>query len=182
MTSELAGNSQGGNVTVEGYTPPVNEDFDIEESTVNSDYFHAMQVPIAVGRAFTDADDAKAQPVAIVNETFVRHYFKDASSAIGRRVAKGSGNNLHYMIIVGVVRDTQHTNLRDPSLPTLFMPLEQVDAPGQLFLYLRTATPPEQMFADGAKRGALDRSGVDYCRPALDGRSDRREHQKRTDD
>jgi ABC-type antimicrobial peptide transport system permease subunit len=27
------------------------------------------------------------------------------------------------------------------------MPLEQVDAPGQLFLYLRTATPPEQMFA-----------------------------------
>jgi putative ABC transport system permease protein len=144
---ELAGNSQGGNVTVEGYTPPANADFDIEETAVNSDYFHAMQVPIAVGRTFSDADGAKAQPVAIVNETFVRHYFKDAPSAIGRRVAKGSGNNLHYMIIVGVVRDTRHTNLRDPSLPTLFMPLEQVDAPGQLFLYLRTATPPEQMFA-----------------------------------
>jgi putative ABC transport system permease protein len=51
------------------------------------------------------------------------------------------------MIIVGVVRDTRHRNLRDPSLPTLFMPIEQADAPGQLFLYLRTATPPEEMFA-----------------------------------
>jgi putative ABC transport system permease protein len=62
-------------------------------------------------------------------------------------VAKGSGNHLHYMTIVGVARDTRHTNLRDPSLPTLFIPLEQVDAPDQLFLYLRTAVPPDQMFA-----------------------------------
>ena len=144
---ELAGNGQGGNVTVEGYTPPANEDFDIEETVISSDYFHAMQVPIAVGRTFSDADNATAQPVAIVNETFVRHYFKDAASAIGRRVAKGAGNHLHYMIIVGVVRDTRHRNLRDPSLPTLFTPIEQADAPGQLFLYLRTATPPEEMFA-----------------------------------
>jgi predicted permease len=150
---ELAGNSQGGNVTVEGYTPPASEDFDIEESIVHSDYFHAMQVPLAVGRTFTDADDATAQPVAIVNETFARHYFKDAASAIGRRVAKGSGNNLHYMTIVGVVRDTRHTDLRGASLPTLFMPLEQVDAPGQLFLYVRTATPPEEMF--GTARSAI---------------------------
>jgi predicted permease len=89
---ELAGNSQGGNVTVEGYTAPVHEDFDIEETVVNADYFHAMQVPIAVGRTFSDADGATAQPVAMVNETFVRHYFKAAAAAIGRRVAKGSGN------------------------------------------------------------------------------------------
>jgi putative ABC transport system permease protein len=112
-----------------------------------------MQVPMAVGRTFSDADNATAQPVAIVNETFMRHYFKDAASAIGRRVAKGAGNNLQYMTIVGVARDTHHTNLRDPSLPTLFMPLEQADAPGRLFLYLRTATPPEQMF--GTARSAM---------------------------
>ena len=144
---ELAGNSQGGNVTVEGYTPPPNEDFDVEKSIVNSDYFHAMQIPMLVGRTFTAADVATAQPVAIVNETFIRHYFKDAASAIGERVANGAGKDLHYMTIVGVARDTRHTSLRAPSLPTLFMPLRQVDAPGRLFLYLRTATAPEQMFS-----------------------------------
>jgi putative ABC transport system permease protein len=144
---ELAGNGQGGNVTVEGYTSPANEEFDVEETVINSDYFHAMQIPIALGRTFSETDNTTAQPVAMVNETFVRHYFKDAASAIGRRVAKGAGDHLHYMVIVGVVRDTRHRTLRDPSLPTLFMPIDQADAPGRLFLYLRTATPPEAMFA-----------------------------------
>ena len=89
---QLAGGSQGGNVTVAGYTPPTNEEFDIEESIVNPDYFHAMQVPMVVGRTFNQADDATGQPVAIVNETFVRHYFKSAAAAIGGRVANGGGD------------------------------------------------------------------------------------------
>jgi predicted lysophospholipase L1 biosynthesis ABC-type transport system permease subunit len=89
-----------------------------------------------------------------VNQTFVRHYFKSTAAAIGGRVAKGAGNDLHYMTIVGVARDTRHTNLRDPSLPTLFTPLGQANpAPSRLTFYLRTATPPEQMFA--TVRGAM---------------------------
>jgi putative ABC transport system permease protein len=145
--SELTGNSHNGNVTVAGYTPPANEDFDVEKNIVNFDYFHAMQVPLVVGRAFNQADDATGQPVAIVNEAFVRHYFKSPAAAIGGRVALGGGNDLHYMTIVGVARDTRHTNLRDPSVPTLFTPLGQGDAPGRLYFYMRTAMPPEQMFA-----------------------------------
>jgi predicted permease len=139
--------THGGNVTVAGYTPPTNEDFDIEDSIVNPDYFHAMQVPMAVGRTFNAADGATGQPVAIVNETFVGHYFKSAAAAIGGRVARGTGNDLHYMTIVGVARDTRQTSLRDAGLPTLFTPLGQGDAPNRLYFYLRTATPPEQMFA-----------------------------------
>jgi putative ABC transport system permease protein len=149
----LAGDSIGGNVTVVGYTPPANEEFDIEESIVNPDYFHAMQVPMVVGRTFNETDDTTGQPVAIVNETFVRHYFKSPAAAIGRRVARGAGKDLHYMTIIGVVRDTRHTDLRDAGLPTLFTPLGQGDAPNRLYFYLRTATPPEQMFA--AVRSAM---------------------------
>jgi putative ABC transport system permease protein len=149
----LAGDSQGGNVTVAGYTSPANEDFDIEESIVNADYFHAMQVPMVVGRSFNATDDTTGQPVAIVNETFVRHYFKSAAAAIGGRVARGAGKDLHYMTIVGVARDTRQTSLRDAGLPTLFTPLGQGDAPNRLFFYLRTATSPEQMF--GTVRAAM---------------------------
>jgi predicted permease len=149
----LEDTTHGGNVTVAGYTPPANEDFDIEESIVNADYFHAMQVPMVVGRTFNATDDATGQPVAIVNETFVRHYFKSAAAAIGGRVARGAGNDLHYMTIVGVARDTRQTSLRDAGLPTLFTPLGQGDAPNRLFFYLRSATPPEQMF--GTVRAAM---------------------------
>jgi putative ABC transport system permease protein len=144
---ELANTGMGGNVTVAGYTPSANEDLDIEESIVNSDYFHAMQVPMVAGRSFNATDDATGQPVAIVNERFVQHYFKSTAAAIGGRVAFGAGKDLHYMTIVGVSRDIRHENLRETGRPTLFTPLGQGDAPNQLFFYLRTATPPEQMFA-----------------------------------
>jgi predicted permease len=145
---ELEDSIHNGNVTVAGYTPPTNEEFDVEHTVIDPDYFHAMQIPMLLGRTFTEADDATGQPVAIVNESFVRHFFKNPSAAIGGRVARGGGNNLQYMTIVGVARDTHHANLRDASIPTLFMPLGQAEiGRGRLYLDLRTATPPEQMFA-----------------------------------
>ena len=146
---ELKDTSHGGNVTVAGYTPPTNEDFDVENPVVDPDYFHTMQVPMLLGRTFTEADSANGQPVAIVNESFVRHFFKNPAAAVGARVARGGGNDkLHYMTIVGVARDIRHSNLRDASTPTLFRPLGQAEiVRGRLYLYLRTAMPPEQMSA-----------------------------------
>ena len=51
------------------------------------------------------------------------------------------------MTIVGVTRDAKHANLRDAASPTLFSPLKQCKFADQLYLYIRTATPPEQSFA-----------------------------------
>jgi predicted permease len=145
---ELTDSSHNGNVTVAGYTPPANEVFDVEDTVIDPDYFHTMQIPMLLGRTFTDADGATGQPVAIVNEAFVRHFFKDPNAAIGGRVARGGGNNLQYRTIVGVARDTLHQNLRGASVPTLFMPMGQSDiGRGRLYLYLRTAMPPDQMFS-----------------------------------
>jgi putative ABC transport system permease protein len=144
---ELADSDQGSNVTVEGYTPPPDDDYDVEAPSVNADYFHAMQAPLLVGRGFSEDDDATHPPVAIVNESFVTHYFSSPAAAVGRRVARGAGYHLTYMTIVGVARNTKHMNLRAPARPTLFTPLRQQKDVGQLYLYLRTITPPEETFA-----------------------------------
>ena len=144
---ELANVEHSGNVTVEGYNPPPDEDFDVEGPRVNPDFFHAMQVPVLAGRTFNDSDDSGHPLVGIVNESFVKHYFSSPAAAIGRRVARGGGKDLQYMTIVGVAKDTKHENLRDPALPTLYTPLRQEKAVNQLTLYLRTGTPPEQTFA-----------------------------------
>jgi putative ABC transport system permease protein len=144
---ELANSEHSGNVTVEGYTPPPDEDFDVEGPAINQDFFHAMQVPVLAGRIFNDGDDNNHPPVGIVNESFAKHYFRNPAEAVGRRVAHGAGKNLQYMTIVGVTKDTKHANLRDPALPTLYTPLRQEKAANQLFLYLRTSTPPEHTFA-----------------------------------
>jgi putative ABC transport system permease protein len=144
---EMADNGARGNITVEGYTPAPEEDFDIEEPAISPAFFHAMQEPMLAGRTFSEDDDATHPLVGIVNETFVKHYFSSAAAAIGRRVAKGGGKNLEYMLIVGVTRDAKRMNLRDEPPPTLFTPLRQAKDTNQLYLYLRTATPPEQTFA-----------------------------------
>ncbi|HXC95970.1 MAG TPA: ABC transporter permease [Edaphobacter sp.] len=144
---ELAGNNHNGNVTVEGYTPPPDDEYEVEMPTINPGYFHAMQVPVLAGRSFTEDDEATHPPVVIVNETFAKHFFNSPATAIGKRVAIGGGKNLVFMNIVGVSRDSKHSSLRENAPPTLFTPLRQQKTVGQLYLYLRTATPPEQVFA-----------------------------------
>jgi predicted permease len=143
---ELADSNHDGNVTVEGYTAPPDDDYDVEIPLINSDFFHAMQVPLMAGRIFTEDDDSNHPPVGIVNETFAKHYFSDPAAAVGRRVAFGGGNHPQFMTIVGVSRDAKHMSLRQAAPPTLFTPLRQAKIVGQLYLYLRTAAAPEQTF------------------------------------
>jgi putative ABC transport system permease protein len=144
---ELADIGHSGDVTIEGYTAPPDEDFPVEIPYVNANFFHTMQEPVLAGRSFSEDDDATHPLVGIVNESFAKHYFTDPAAAVGRRVVGGDGKKGEYMTIVGVTRDTKHSNLRDTALPTLFSLLKQAKFADQLYLYLRTATPPEQSFA-----------------------------------
>ena len=67
------------------------------EVYVTPDYFGALQIPVLMGRSFTDADGADSQRVAIVNQTFARKFFH-GTSPIGRYVDKDT-------MIVGMVAD-----------------------------------------------------------------------------
>ncbi len=67
------------------------------EVYVTPDYFGALQIPVLMGRTFTDADGPNTQRVAVVNQTFARKFFH-GTSPIGRYVDKD-------MMIVGVVED-----------------------------------------------------------------------------
>jgi predicted permease len=64
---------------------------------VTPDYFAALQIPLLMGRSFTDADGPDSQHVAIVNQTFARKFFH-GTNPIGRYVDKDR-------MIVGMVED-----------------------------------------------------------------------------
>ncbi len=64
---------------------------------VTPGYFAALQIPLLMGRSFTDADGADSQHVAIVNQTFARKFFH-GTNPIGRYVDKDK-------MIVGMVED-----------------------------------------------------------------------------
>jgi putative ABC transport system permease protein len=90
---------------------------------VTADFFRTLGIAVRDGRAFTAADDERAQPVAMVNETFVRQYL-GSGSPIGRTVSFG-GDRRH--VIVGVVADTRYRRVEQAADPTFYLPIGQND-------------------------------------------------------
>ncbi len=78
---ELADNNHGINVTVEGYTAPADEDFDVEAPSVNAGTSMRCRCRWWQGVAFSDDDDLTHPPVVVVNETFVKHYFSESGGS-----------------------------------------------------------------------------------------------------
>jgi macrolide transport system ATP-binding/permease protein len=122
------------------------------EAYITPDYFGALQIPILMGRAFTDADGPDSQQVAIVNQTFVRKFFHGASP-LGHYVDKDK-------MIVGLVEDVAIEPGLDPTAPLsaeelMYIPATQVDAPSLSLLHVwfqpswivRTTGPVEGLTA-----------------------------------
>ena len=142
---ELAGSGQGGNVTVAGYNPPPDDDFDVQMARVTPGYLPTLQVPLLAGRLLTEDDDAKHPRVAIVNEAFAQHFCGTVAACVGRQFASGAGSHLKLdSEIVGVVRGVRHVGVREPIKPALYQPLKQAADVDREFVYLRMATDPEQ--------------------------------------
>lgn len=122
------------------------------EVYITPDYFGALQIPILMGRAFIDEDGPNSQHVAIVNQTFVRKFFRGASP-LGHYVDKDK-------MIVGVVEDVAIEPGLDPTAPLsaeelMYVPATQVDAQSLSLLHIwfqpnwivRTAGPVEGLTA-----------------------------------
>jgi predicted permease len=153
-TRLLEGNQWMTSMTVEGYQAKGNESASQWANAVSHGYFKAMGIPILAGRDFTDRDVRTAAPptgtgdyrIAIVNEKFARHYFGD-SNPIGRRIGFGADPNTQTPIeIVGVVRDSKYTDVRDATQRQVFFAYFEEWRPGSYTVYLRTNRPAEAVF------------------------------------
>jgi putative ABC transport system permease protein len=100
-------------------------------------YFDAVGATLVSGRGFTDADDAAAPPVAIVNQALERRYFRGAP-AVGKRVKYGRPQDADapWVTIVGVVADQRQDALDREPRPEAFTPLAQ-EASGRVSFVVR---------------------------------------------
>ena len=105
-------------------------------NSVDAGYFRAMQIPLRDGREFHSGDHVKSQPVVIVNETLTRQCFGN-QPAVGRWVTQEGKKRL----IVGVVKDSLHSTLRQAAEPFIYFPMSQAPRMTYVFYYLRTAMP-----------------------------------------
>jgi predicted permease len=105
--------------------------------SISPGYFDVFQIPLRRGRVFTEADDAKSPPVALINETMAKLFWKDADP-LKDRVAIPTGvasqfNQEPARLIVGIVGDVHDTGLSRKPGPIMYVPTAQlvnaIDAP-----------------------------------------------------
>jgi putative ABC transport system permease protein len=141
--SELANDNFSNNITLAGYTAKENEDMNVEHPYVSPGYFSGMGMPLVAGRELSDADRAGTQKVAVVNESFARHFFGDPQHALGHSLDSNGGEVKPDVEIVGVVKDARHTGVRQEIKRTVFTPYLQEADPGAMTFYIRTWQTPE---------------------------------------
>ena len=141
---ELADTNISNNITLAGYKEKENEDMNVESPGVSPGYFSTMGMPLLAGREFTDEDRDATHKVAVVNESFARHYFGEPQLAIGHYYGKGGGEHVSIDTeIVGVVKDAKHTGVRQNITRTTFTPFLQEAKLGVMTFYVRTWQSPE---------------------------------------
>jgi hypothetical protein len=113
---------------VAGHPPPkMSEEAGASWDRVSADYLQNFGMTILRGRAFTAADNETTAPVAIVNEAFVKRFFKSDEDPLVQHFGLDLPENVGTFRIVGVVRDAKFAgwSLNRPARPMFFVPLAQ---------------------------------------------------------
>jgi predicted permease len=112
-------------------------------------YFATLGVRLLEGRMFAPSDTGVA-PVALVSRSWVRKYYP-RESALGKTMVRGGCTECPPTTVVGVVDDVRYSGPGGP-LDAMYSPVSE-NAPRTLFLYVRTATAPDELI--GPVREAL---------------------------
>jgi len=124
---------------------------------VSANYLQSLGVAVVRGRHFSAADNETSEHVAVVNEAFVRRFFKSGEDPLDQHFGLDLPENASTYRIVGIVRDAKFAGfaLNEPARPMFYVPLAQtVDYQNPLMkrlefqshhvggLLLVTSTPP----------------------------------------
>ena len=129
-------NNWGELILVEGHPEPkMDEEAGASWDRVSANYLQNFGVTLVRGRMFTEADNEDTAPVAIVNEAFVKRFFKSTEDPLDRRFGLDLPENVGTFRIVGIVRDAKFAGfaLNRPARPMFYVPLAQnVNYPNDL--------------------------------------------------
>ena len=134
---------------------------------VAPDYFRTMGSALRRGRGFTEADNAGAQRVVVVNETMARLVWR-GQDPIGKclKIRKTSSCSE----VVGVVEDARQFDVTDELIMQYFIPLAQADSTNLggpvTSLEVRTVGPADAMV--GAVRREVQATSRDLPYMSID--------------
>src|SRR6202050_775528 len=100
----------------EGELPPVRR-----FKFVSPGFLATMGTALIAGRDITWEDTYQRIPVAMISESFAKEYWRDARSALGKRIRVGSTDD--WRQIVGVVGDVYDDGVDKPSGSSVYWPV-----------------------------------------------------------
>jgi predicted permease len=118
----------GDMIFVAGHPPAkMNGESDSSWDRVSAGYMQSLGMTMQRGRAFTEADNETTAPVAIVNQAFVKRFFKDSEDPIDQHFGLDLPDYASTFRIIGVVRDAKFAGyaLNRPASSMFFAPLAQ---------------------------------------------------------
>ena len=94
---------------------------------VSANYLQNLGVQVLRGRAFTPADNETTANVALVNEAFVKRFFRNDEDPLEQHFGMDLPENAGMFRIVGIVRDAKFAGfaLDKPARPMFYLPLAQ---------------------------------------------------------
>jgi predicted permease len=128
---------------------------------MTSQYLQNFGMTMLRGRHFTEADNATSALVAVVNQTFVKRFFKEGEDPIGQHFGLDKPEYANTFQIVGVVRDAKFAGwgLSRPARPMFYVPLAQnVAYPDEMMarIELRSHFVSGIMLKTGVAPGAME--------------------------
>jgi predicted permease len=141
----LSGDDSTRFLDVPGFAGRALDDHVVHVNYVSAAYFETMGTPVMKGREFSSQDDAGGPKVAVVNETLARFYFAE-TDPIGRVVRIGRQPDAPPIEIVGLVKDSKRSDLREAPARMIYLPSLQYAQP-YMALEVRTALNPALIMA-----------------------------------
>jgi predicted permease len=115
-------------IMVAGHPPAkMSEESGASWDRVSANYLQNLGIAVLRGRYFTPADNETAAPVALVNEAFVKRFFKSGEDPLDQHFGIDLPENAGTYRIVGLVRDAKFAGfeLSKPARPMFYVPLAQ---------------------------------------------------------
>jgi putative ABC transport system permease protein len=116
--------------------------------SVSPDYFHALNIPLVQGRAFTERDNAEAPLVMIVNQALARRDFP-SENPVGKRINLGNTDRNGQPVwfeIVGLAANVRSLELAEEAQPEFYLSHLQ-DTFAEMSLVIRAAVEPANLAA-----------------------------------
>ena len=142
MTPPLGDNTPSNEITIPGRVSQRGEELHADFNAVSPDNFATMNIALLRGRDFLDSDTESSPRVAVINQAMAERFWPRVNP-VGQSF-KRTGDALHPIEIVGVVRNSRIEDVYSPFGPAFYVPLSQAYTSAQT-LQVRTAGLPQSI-------------------------------------